>query len=77
MLKKTMLDYRYGHYALFGLAEDFVSVYDLRTETVSVYFLINVDCELESIAAETLGCVHRWAEVDPFRLRTTVCLLVA
>ena len=39
-------------------------VYDLIKGTVSDYFLINVDCELESTAAETLDCVHRWAEVD-------------
>ena len=24
VLKKTVLDYRYGHYAFFGLTEDFV-----------------------------------------------------
>ena len=26
VLKKTVLDYRYGHYALLGLTEDFVFV---------------------------------------------------
>ena len=45
MLKKTVLDYRYGHYPLLGLTEDFVSVHDLMKGTVSDYFLINVDCE--------------------------------
>ena len=37
-------------------------VYDLKKETVSDYFLINVDCELESIVTDTLDCVHRWAD---------------
>ena len=37
VLKKTVLDYRYGHYALLGLTEDFVFVYDLKKETVSNY----------------------------------------
>ena len=64
VLKKTMLDYRYGHYVLIGMTEDFVFVSDLKKETVSDYFLINVDCELESTAAETLVCVHRWAVAD-------------
>ena len=55
VLKKTVLDYRYGHYALLGLTEDFVSVYDLKKDTFSDYFLDTVDCKLESTAAETLG----------------------
>ena len=68
VLKKTVLDYRYGHYTLLGLTEDFVFVYDLKKGTVSGDFLTTVDCELESTAAETMDCVHRWAEVDTFRL---------
>ena len=64
VLKKAVLDYRYGHYALLDLTENSVFVYDLKKETTSDYFLINVDSELESTAAETLDCVHRWAEVD-------------
>ena len=67
-MEKTVLDYRYGHYTLLGLTEDFVFVYDLKKETVRDYFPINVDCELESTAADTLDCAHRWAEADPFRL---------
>ena len=39
LLKRTVLDHRYGHYALLGLTEDFVFVYDLKTETVSDYYL--------------------------------------
>ena len=35
--KKTVLDYRYGHYALLGLTENFVFVYDLIKQTVSDY----------------------------------------
>ena len=58
VLKKTVLDYRYGHYSLLGLTEGFVFVYDLVKQTVSGYFLVNVDYELDSIAAETLDCVH-------------------
>ena len=57
MLKKTVLDYRDDHYAMLGLTEDFV--YGLKKETVSDYLPINVNCELESTAAETLDCVHR------------------
>ena len=37
-MKKTVLDYGYGHYALLGLTEDFVFVYELKNETVSDYF---------------------------------------
>ena len=77
VLKKTVLDYRYGHCALLGLTEDFVFVYDLKKETASDYFLINVDCELESSAAETLDCVHRWAEFDPSRLEPQISRLKA
>ena len=63
VLKKTVMDYRYGHYALLDLT--FVFVYDLIKKTVSDYCVINVDCELERpAAAETRDCVHRWAEVD-------------
>ena len=43
VLKKKVLDYRYGHYALHGLTEDFVFVYGLIKGTVSDYFLVNVD----------------------------------
>ena len=32
VLKKTVLDYRYGHYALLGLTEDFAFVYDFKTD---------------------------------------------
>ena len=77
VLKKTVLDYRYGHYALLGLTENFVFVYDLTKRTVSDYFLINVDCELESTAAETLDCVHRWAEVDKLRFAPQISRLKA
>ena len=48
VLKKTVLDYRYGQYALLGLTENFVFVYNLIKETVSDNFLINVDCDPES-----------------------------
>ena len=44
-MKKTVLDCRYGHYALLGLTEDFV--YDLEKDTISDYFPINVNCELK------------------------------
>ena len=37
VLKKTVLDYRYVHYALLGLTENFVFVYDLIKGTVSDY----------------------------------------
>ena len=77
MLKKTVLDYRYGHYALIGLTENFVFIYDLIKGSVSDYFLINVDCELESTAAETLDCVHRWAEVDKLRFAPQISRLKA
>ena len=79
VLEKTVLGYRYGHYALLGLTEDFLSahVYDLKEETVSDYFQITVDCELESTAVETLDWVHRWAEVDTFRLEPQISRLKA
>ena len=77
VVKKTVLDYRYGHYAVLGLTENFVFVYDLITGTVSDYFLINVDCELESTAAETLDCVHRWAEVDKLHFAPQISRLKA
>ena len=47
-------------------------VYHSEKETVSDYFPTNVDCELESTVAETLDCVHRWAEVDTFRLEPQI-----
>ena len=50
VLKKTVLDYRYGHHALLGLTENLVFVYDLIKGTVSDNLLINVDCELDSTA---------------------------
>ena len=77
MLKKTVLDYRYGHYALLGLTEDFVFVCDLIKGTVSDYFLINVECKLESTAAETLDCVHRWSEADKLRFAPQISKLKA
>ena len=55
MLKKTVPNYRYGHYVLLGLTEDFVFVYDLKTETISEYHVINIHRQLD--------CVHRWAMV--------------
>ena len=72
VLKKTMLDYRYGHYTLLGLTKDFVFVFDLKKEAVSDYFL-----ELNSTAAETLNCVHRWAEADKFSLEPQISRLKA
>ena len=77
VLKKTVLDYRYGHYALLGLTEDFVFVYDLIKGTVSDYFLVNGDYELHSIAAQTLDCVHRWAEADKLRFAPQISRLKA
>ena len=75
VLKRTVLDYRYGHYALLGLTEDFVFVYDLIKGTVSDYFLVNIDYELDStcIEAQTLDCVHRWTEADKFRFAPQIC----
>ena len=64
VLKKTVLDNRYGHYALLDLTEDFVFVYNIIKGAVSDYFLVNVDYELGSIAAQTLDCVHRWSKAD-------------
>ena len=46
VLKKTVLYYRYGHYALLGLTEDFVFVYDMVKGTVSDCFLVDVDYKL-------------------------------
>ena len=77
VLKRTVLGYRYGHYILLGLTEDIVFGHDLKKKTVSDYFPIHVDFELESTAAETLDCVHRCAEVDPFRLETQISRLEA
>ena len=77
MLKKTVLDYRYGHYALLGLTEDFVFVYDVIKGTVSDYFLVNVDYELGSTAAQTLDCVHRWSEADKLRFAPQISRLKA
>ena len=64
MLKKTVLGYRYGHYVFLGLTELFVFPCDLKTDTVSDEFLINVDhqLQLESTKAEILECVRRWVE---------------
>ena len=75
VLKKIVLHYRYGHYALLGLTVDFVFVYDLIKGTVSDYFL--VDYELESIAAQTLDCVRRWAEADKLRFAPQISRLKA
>ena len=77
VLKKTVLDCRYGHNALLGLTEDFVFVYDLVKGTVSDYFLINVDCEQGSTAAETLDFVHRWAKVDKLQFAPQISRLKA
>ena len=77
VLKKTVLDYRYGHYAFLGLTEDFVFVYGLIKGTVSDYFLVNVDYELDSIAAQTLDCVHRWSEADKLRFAPQISRLKA
>ena len=59
VLRTTVLVYRHGHCVLFGLTEDCVLGYDLKTETVSEYQLFNVDCNLERHITETLDCVHR------------------
>ena len=77
VLKKTVLDYRYGHYTLLDLTEDFVFVYDLLEGTVSDCFLVNVDCELGSTAAQTLDCVHRWSESDELRFAPQISRLKA
>ena len=77
VLKKTVLDYRYGQYALLGLTKGFVFVYDLIKGTVSGYFPINADCELESIATETLDCVHQWPKADKLRLAPQISRLKA
>ena len=77
VLKKTVLDCRYGHYALLGLTEDFVFVYDLIKGTVSDYFLVNVGCELGGTAAQTLDCVHRWSEADELRFAPQISRLKA
>ena len=77
MLKKTVLDYRYGHYTLFGLTPDFVFDFFKKRETVSDYFLISANCELDTASAKTLDCVHRWAEVDKFHLEPQISRLKA
>ena len=77
VLKKTVLDYRYDHYAVLGLTEDFVFVYDIVKGTVRDYFLVNVDYELDSIAAQTLDCVHRWTEADKLHFAPQISRLKA
>ena len=77
MLKKTVLEYRYGHNALLGLTELFVFANDLKTETVSDEFLINVDRQLESTTAEILDCVRRWAEALKLHFPPQICRLKA
>ena len=72
VLKKTVLDYTF-----LGLTEEFVFVYDMVKGTVSDYFLVNVDYELDSIAAQTLDCVHRWTEADKLRFAPQISLLKA
>ena len=53
----------------------FVFEYELIEGTVSDYFLINVDYELDSIAAQTPDCVHRWAEADKLRFAPQISRL--
>ena len=48
-----------------------------NNNTASDYFPINVNCELESTAAETMDCVHRWAEADRFRFEPQILRLRA
>ena len=52
-------------------------VYDIVKGTVSDYFLVSVDCELDSIAAQTLDCVHRWTEADKLRFAPQISRLKA
>ena len=77
VLKKTVLDCRYGHYSLLGLTEDFVFVYDMVKGTVSDYFLVSVDYGLDSTAAQTLDCVNRWTEADGLRFAPQISRLKA
>ena len=63
-MKKAVLDYRYGHSALFDQTEDLVLAHDLQTVTVNEYLLINVDRQLEHNIAEALDCVYRWVGAD-------------
>ena len=77
VLKKTVLDHRYGHYALLGLTEDFVFEYSLHTETVSEYFLVKIFHEPGSSTAETLDCIHRWWEADKFQYASQISRLKA
>ena len=49
-------------------------MHTIKTVTI---FLISVDCELESTAAETLDCVQRWAEDDQLRLAPQISTLKA
>ena len=77
VLKKTVLDHRRGHYPLRGLTEDFMFVCHLIKETVSDFFVINVDYELESTASETLDCAHRWSVADTLRLASQISRMKA
>ena len=52
-------------------------VYDIVKGTVSDYFLVSVDYELDSIAAQTLDCVHRWTEADKLRFAPQISRLKA
>ena len=72
-MKKTVLDYRYGHYAFLALTENFVFVCDLIKGTVSDY----ADYEINSAAAQTLDCVHRWSEADKLRFAPQISRLKA
>ena len=52
-------------------------VFDLKTETVSDYYLINVDRELKSTIKEILDCVHQWTEADKSRVAPQISRLKA
>ena len=70
VLKKTVLDYRYGHYSLLGLTEDFVFKYDLIKGTVSDYILV-IECVSDRDRVNIIGDSSQPVSVPP---RTfTVC----
>ena len=70
VLKKTVLDNRYGHYSLLGLTEDFVFEYDLIKGTVSDYILV-IECVSDRDRVKIIGDSSQPVSIPP---RTfTVC----
>lgn len=68
VVRKVVLDHRYGHHCLYALTDRMVFQYGLREGVVDNWFYFTEETEDTDLQYSIiLSCLRRWCDVDPLR----------